>query len=727
MKFTNKNRVIGILLSIALVVAIILSLLPMGIRLGATYWLEQHGVQRVEIENVDLNLFSGVFALEGFSADDGLKVGRLAADIDWWPMKEHRIFFRSIEVKGFEVAAHQNEVGVWQVSSIKLDEPTPESSEPEEVEEPGEPWQVVLNGIEIDDVKVKVKGAQGQQPFDAALALKSLNIDLTKAEADGALWLKNSLKLGQITFNGLGYAVKNGGLTLNSTLFLPALGSDMAAGFKINGMNLKLNDFSMLDSRNSVRLVHLDSAEMKQLNIAGTSKANFDLLSLQGVALPAAGDNTLGRVGQINLEGGDFDSAGTVTLKKVAVNDLQAAIKKLKTGKMLVLDQLQVATRQDKAAKVADVKDAKDKETAEPTAADAGKKPVILVDEFSIAKGSSIAYRDESLFPPFDTKIEVERFTLAPVDPSGKQSGVLDVLLNLDRNGSLAINGDLNLNPDDLRSEMKIVLKNFDMPKLTGFVEGDFGQAIKTGQFNMDSDIKFARNKLDAKNKLLIRRLVLKKAKQPGKAEQKIGMPVDMALDMLRDDRGDITIEVPVSGALDDPNININDVINQALMSSISGSAMTYAKILLQPYGAIMMAAEYAVGAAQDAAKPKLTPIVFEQRSAQLGADMADYAGKIATLLVKTKAFRLQICGVAMRSEGEPFEMKPDESGKKMRRVERYPMGEEQLLNLGEERSNAVRQAIQAKGVAAERLFSCRAEIDETAKKAKPRVELILD
>jgi len=139
---------------------------------------------------------------------------------------------------------------------------------------------------------------------------------------------------------------------------------------------------------------------------------------------------------------------------------------------------------------------------------------------------------------------------------------------------------------------------------------------------------------------------------------------------------------------------------------------MTYAKLLLQPYGAIYMAAEYAAGAASKASKPKLTPIQFAARSPLLTPEMSDYAGKIAILL-KGKAFRLEICGIATRREGVSKRDKP--------------MTDEQLLSLAEARSDAVLKMIQEQGIDAGRLFHCRPAIDEKPGDALPRVDLILD
>jgi len=706
--FLRHQRLFAIPAIVTAVVLLLLSLLPLTIRIGATSWLEDHGVHQVEIDNVDLNLFAGSFAIEGFSADDGLKAGRLEVNIDWWPILDRRIFIRSVELKNFKVDVHQRDDGKWQVSTIQLAAAAPDTPKPEQTEAAGKPWQVVLNDIDVADVSLKATGKIDRKLFDVSLLLNSLNVSLLKSESDGGQWLKNRIEFGRMTFNGLGYAVKHRSLQLDGTLFLPAMGSDIIAGLKIEGMNLKQGGFSLVDSRQNVRLVAVDAMQLDKGTVEGGSRAAFDLLSLQGVALPTSGDNSLGTVGKVSLQGGKLDFSGTYRLKKVAVHELQASIKRLKEGKFLVLDQLQGNTDTGRVPP-------EGASGKEGPAAGAVKNPVVHITEFLVGAGSSLTYRDESLSHPFDTKVAVEKLTVTPVDSSGNEKGNLDAVLKVNKNASLTVRGEIIPNVRAPFTNLKIALHNFDMHRLSGFVEPDFGQAIKTGQFDVNSDLKIADNKIDAKNRLSIRKLALESSPESGIASQSLGMPVDMALDLLRDNRGDISLDVPITGRLDNPDIDTNDVIRQALMSAMSKGALSYAKNLLQPYGTMFTVAELAIGFAKSAAKPRLTPIVFNERSSDLGPEMSDYALKISTLM-KKKNLRLQLCGVATRIEGGG--VTPDRP-----RI----MNDEQLLSLAETRSDEVLKSIQDQGVATDRLYNCRPSIDEKPDKALPRVELILD
>jgi len=707
----SKSGIIAtILASLAILLVVVIALLPTVIRFVAIDWLEKHGVEQAEIVNVDLNPFTGTFAIDGLKADDGLSINRLSIDIDWWPMWSNVIDIRSFELNGVKADLHQSDEGNWQLSTIKPD--APESPDVGTVEgKKDKAWQVTLNQIAIEDVRVNVSGGSvAGEAFDASMSLDALKLALKQAEASGGQWLDLELRTGSAAFGGMGYNVTNGSIKLNGGLFLPALGTDIAAGLKLKGARLDSGDFSFIDAGKGIQLLSVDSVNLNGINVSGLQKADFDTLELHEVILPTDGDDTLGKIGTITLKNGKLDISDSSRLQEVTIADMHVDLQKLKSGELVVLDALAAGSKApEKGGQVSDTK------KVEKSGQSSSSPPSLVISSFTVAAGSSFSYRDESLFPPFGSKIEVEKFTFSPVDLSGKQSGKLDVQLKLNKNGSLAVEGDITPSAEDPKSNLKLTLRNFDMPGLTGFVETDFGQAIKTGQMDLQSDIKVASKKIDAKNKLTIRKLELEKAKQPGKAEKGLGMPVDMALDMLRDSRGDIVMDVPVSGRLDDPNINAGDVINKALVSAMSGGVMTYAKLALQPYGAILMAAEFAVGKAQKAAKPKLTPIHFGERSSSLDADMVDYADKIAALM-KEKDFRLQICGVATRNEG---------GGASTGRPR--ILDDDKLLQLAENRSDIVMNAIQGHGISADRLFNCRPAIDEKMKEAVPRVDMILD
>jgi len=477
-----------------------------------------------------------------------------------------------------------------------------------------------------------------------------------------------------------------------------------------------------------------DQAGLKQFVMHGGDSGSFESFQLEKVLLPSVGKTSLGSIGLIRASKAELVKGGSYHVKQLKVDRLQARLVKRKKGWLLPPE---ISTGKPVGA---EHKGKKAQATASKPAAQAAK-PRVLIDEVVVGAGSRIALRDESVVPTLTTMMQVETFRFAPFDSSGERSGKLDVKMKLGKTGALIAKGKLTpLAGKQLRADLSVALKNVDLARLSGYVEADLGKPIKTGQFNLDSDLSIKNDMIDSKNKILIRKLELgdaskkKDVAQPGKGKQAIslagGISIDMALGMLLDDRGDITLDVPVRGPLDDPDINLSHIINKALLTSLKTGALTYAALALQPYGSIILVADVASGLIKDAAKPALTPIRFAERKVDLSPAMSDYINKIASLL-KKKGFRLQLCGMATRIEGEqvmqpPPEPLPEQSGAPDYVVEPALL-DAQLLALAQARSDLVLTELRHHGIVGNRLFNCNPRIDEAKTKAEPRVELMLD
>jgi len=472
-----------------------------------------------------------------------------------------------------------------------------------------------------------------------------------------------------------------------------------------------------------------EDASLKQFVMNEPDVGSFESLTFEGVQLPADDTISLGSIGRIQAQQATLTTGGAYRVKQLQIDKLQAHLVKKRNGWQLPAGI--AGQKSEKSAQKAN--------TAQAAAiqSDSGSdlaKAQLVIDTVIVGAGSWIELHDESVTPALATTMQIKQFRFAPLDSSGKQRGKLDVQMKLGKSGILSLKGETNVAAGkQLRADMHLVLENFNLPPLSGYVETDLGKSIKTGQLNLDSDISIRNDTIDSKNKVLIRKLALEDSQHAHGSEPKItlagGMSVDMALGMLLDDRGDVTLNVPVNGPLDNPDINLSHIINKALLTSLKTGALTYAALALQPYGSIILVADVARGMIKDAAKPKLTPVEFSERGAVLTSQMRDYISKIATMM-KKRDFRLQVCGIATRIEAEMIMQPAPETGVGQMEpayVAQPGLDDEQLLKLAQQRSDVVVTALRALGIADKKVFNCHPAIDEAKQKAQPRVELLLD
>jgi len=543
--------------------------------------------------------------------------------------------------------------------------------------------------------------------LDGSVALAKLSLNAVQAEALGPD--NHSLRLENATLAGLvirsGEAIRLKSLSMHKA---DVLGPNQRPDAK-------------------QRLAAFDNASLKQFAMNGSESGSFESLTFEGIQLPADDTISLGSIGRIQVRQARLEKGGAYRASRLQIDQLQAHLVKQKNGWLLPAGM--GGEKPERTAQKGDMPQAAAIQSDSDTA-----KAQLVIDTVVLGAGSRIELHDESVTPALASTMQIKKFRFAPLDSSGNRRGKLDVQMKLGKSGALSLKGVTNVAAGkQLRTDMHLVLENFDLPRLSGYVEADLGKSIKTGQLNLDSDISIKNNTIDSKNKVLIRKLALEDSQHAHGSGPKIslagGMSVDMALGMLLDDRGDVTLNVPVSGPLDDPDINLSHIINKALLTSLKTGALTYAALALQPYGSIILVADVARGMIKDAAKPKLTPVEFAERGIVLTPQMSDYITKIASMMQK-RDFRLQVCGIATRIEAEVIMQPAPDTGAGQTEpayVAQPGLDDKQLLELAQQRSDVVVAALRGLGIADKKVFNCHPGIDEAKQKAQPRVELLLD
>jgi hypothetical protein len=740
-----KHRVtITLLVVLGLATALELAA-PPAIRLFAVDWLHDHGIADARIGAVRINPFTWSMSVYNLKAGPGLEVGQAAINIDWWPLLHHQIYVRDIALDHAHLELAQGTKGAWMIAGLVMPAAAPATADS------SKPWYAFLHRVSLKDVHIRLSG----HDLKLDVPIQSLDIDHAFLSQAGNQILNTTLRLGPSSFSGLGYQFVDVGLLLRGQLILPGPGASLdtvaarntaikvegltvnakdgqltltightlvsgvsmhgPASFKardieVEALQLSANPAKAADTSGRISLASIRKASLHTLSLANMNHATFARLMIRDIALPATKNQSMGSIGGITASDADIALPASVRLGRLDFRGLNLALQHEKNG-MAVLNRLQGILPPSPPGL-----------GRAPVAASASASTGIRIGLVTIDKGSNIAFTDNAVHPPFQGRLAVESFRLSSLDTSGKQPGALDAAFKLGDQGQFTVKGEVEPNPANPVVKLAIAIKRLSMPALSGYVEKDFGSAIRTGQMDVDAQWRIHNHSIDAQNSLNIRNLSLT-APSPdasGKASQNVGMPLDMAVSMLSDNQGNISLKVPVSGRLDDPNIHLNDVINQALASAIRSGAISYASLLLQPYGSILPAFSLASAIIGYASRPRLTPISFAPRTARLSDQAKAYIGKIAQLM-KQKPLRLQVCGVASRAEmlaKSASPSPPPEPGNKVK--------DARLQSLASARSTGVIKALVAAGISPDRLFACLPKVD-TRPDAGGRVELLLN
>lgn len=760
----------------AVAVALILAvpiLLPWAAQQAVVAWLHGQGIPQASLNDIDINPFTGKITLTGLHAGEGLRWGRLELRIDWLPLLNRTLHIRALHFS--DAAIHlktDTEVNTLRIGDLILPH-TPPSGQSASGSPEAFSWQIALERARFENIHLEM--AEGQDHFQARLVLldllgrahatahtrtvqSTLNLDqvaLNTAEqqltldelywhghitlpplqsleqlsvADGMLLLEaltlnhrdgasaslQMLRLEQIALPDMQH-LQIGRGTVSAMATRHAVADLTLAGAAADSIDIALNDKNELAQLSMAQItIHALQAGHDALHILGIGSGSarelrmdhqllpaLSRLELTDITLPASSSHALGKIGHLDIRQAALASENSLVIDHIGAAGLDLSLRVQKEGIAVIAPLQEHLARTSSAG------------AKKPPQSGGAESFTAAIRTIELAPGSTMALLDTTISPHFRIKLESRHLSVESLDSSGKARGAFKAAFRMNRDGALDATGQFRLRPGDPQLDMRLTMARLDMTDLSGYMEQAFGHKVQTGQLDLKSSVTIADAQIKAQNSLDIRRLSVRRGERQGSAEQNLGMPLDTALDMLRDDRGDIELEVPVSGRLDDPDIDISDAINQAIASTMGSAALSYAALLLQPYGSILPALSYASDFIKAASKPRLTPILFRRQSHRMSDEAAAYADKLIKLLEK-RPLRLQLCGIALRNEADALQ------------AGESPMNDEMLLQLAAERAHQVKAKFTSHGIAPERLFNCRPSIDEKSVESG-RVELLLD
>lgn len=189
----------------------------------------------------------------------------------------------------------------------------------------------------------------------------------------------------------------------------------------------------------------------------------------------------------------------------------------------------------------------------------------VTIRRFQIVNASA-NFEDLSLPLPFAATIhelsgDLQGFTTKP--------GVASKLIlkgAVNQYGSLAVKGDFTPTAflDDSRIDLKF--ENVDLTDMSPYSGKFAGYKIKEGDIWLDLNYAIRRSKLQSTNTIVIKDLRLGE-KVP--SEDAINAPIGLAIALLKDSKGVMDIEIPVSGDVNDPKFDIGAVVLQAVTDVI--------------------------------------------------------------------------------------------------------------------------------------------------------------
>ncbi len=651
-----------------------------------------------EVQLPNLDLVSDAVSLQGGLVLDG-QLQLTPQDDGWQIALDSRVRLRSWQ-------ALQDTDSSFQLDSMDLQLKTQVALAEETSVETR--WESSLGGLQIETPQGNLSWSSNQS-LQGSLTLRSKG-DAWQMRVDS----NSQMRDWQLQAEGLDLSLKSVDLGLRGDLTLgQALDYQLQWQTTLGPLQLREQESQLgwagwqalqLQGEVSPASLQVDELSLQQLSLLSVD--TLDPL-VQGLDLKV-------EVLQLPLQGETRRlSIGQVSMPKAEIR----AVRK-KDGSMPQLDPFLVAAQRFSSGSEPAAGESPEAATgAEAAAAGSGEPGSSLaVDVGLIELGPEVvvSFEDASVRPKFRETITVEKGRLEQLQlQNEQQQSPFELQLQLSNDAAASFRGAVNVLRPSLKMDADV--QGYQLLSVSGFSREATGYSVESGRLNFTSAMTLDQQQINSKNHIVMDGVRLR-AEKPDQAEKtalELSMPLDQALDLLRDGKGRITLDVPVNGDLSDPDISLQQIINKALAGAVTKTTVLALKIMLQPYGALMMAADYAKG---EMSRVRLEPVQFAAGQAELDSVGLDYTGKLAEMLSSRESLSVRLCGTTNRGDlaalggRDPQQVAvenplvvPDEL-------------QQPLHDLAQARAAAVRQQLLGGGVKASQLQRCLPEFDGAAK-----------
>jgi len=201
----------------------------------------------------------------------------------------------------------------------------------------------------------------------------------------------------------------------------------------------------------------------------------------------------------------------------------------------------------------------------------AAAPPVVAIGQVTV-DGGNFSFVDHSVEP--NVRVALQSFAGTVTGLSSENMARADVNLYgmVDGVGPLDVTGKLDPLGAHRFVDLKVDVKNVDLVPLSPYAGKFAGFELARGQLVFDSRILLDGAKLDTTNKVTLNQFSFGAATGSKEATK---LPVRLGVALLKDLNGQIFIDLPVQGSLDDPEFRIGKVVWRVIGNLLTKAAVS--------------------------------------------------------------------------------------------------------------------------------------------------------
>ncbi|MGU7841746.1 DUF748 domain-containing protein [Burkholderia sp. AW33-5] len=466
-------------------------------------------------------------------------------------------------------------------------------------------WHYRIDALNVKESSANFTDLSTPRPVKLAikpldLSVQKISDDMTKplpVQLKATLNRKGSVNVsGDVTAQPLKLGLKINGNRLDAAAFEPYFGSALNATIASALLNAQGNltfaqvkdtpratyrgDVALVDVRMLDKATSDPFAGWRSLALSNL-KVNYDEKGTDVDAARVTFSNFYGRV--------LLDAQGRLNLKDVVAKETgpaQSLTRDASKGEPVPLSPGVTPPAAAQAASAAAVQQASAPAAASATvvvkAAPPPQNPVRMHFGQLLLQNGRVTYTDNFIKPNYTANLVAIKGTVGAFGTDSTTSAPVDVAANLAGNGPISIKGSVNPLIDKPALDLTATAHDIELTNLTPYSAKYAGYPITKGKLNVDLHYQLANDQLQANNHIFIDQLTFGDHVENDTATK---LPVKLAISLLKNTRGEIDVNLPVSGSLSNPEFSVGGLIWRAVLNLIAKAVTSPFTLLANAFG----------------------------------------------------------------------------------------------------------------------------------------------
>jgi len=434
------------------------------------------------------------------------------------------------------------------------------------------PWVVNVEKISVEEYQIKGEDQTPAEPVTMMIDeihLKANNLSTAEGQKGNASLALRLNQRGAISTEG---AIGINPISANLKMSLKEIEVKPFQPYLTDKVKITVTD-GALSTTGNLTLGSSDKKELKATYSGGASLNHFasidklnaeDILKMESLAFD-----------DIHFDSNPF----SMDVKGIALSNFYARVLIHPDGKL----NLQEIFAKEEAKKEAPSKrepPSPEKKGDEPSKE---KEPPKNIKIGNITlQGGRIDFSDKSVNPEFSAKLSEIGGRVSGLSSEETSLAEMELRTKLNDYAPLEIIGKINPLKQDLYVDLKVRFKDMDLSPATPYFGKYAGYTIQKGKLSFDLKYLIDKGKLDSKNVIFLDQFTFgDKVESPHATK----LPVKLAIALLKDRKGEIKLDIPVSGSLDDPKFSIFGIILKIILNLIAKAATSPFALLGAVFG----------------------------------------------------------------------------------------------------------------------------------------------